>query len=393
MTKKWVSSILALILVFCMGAPAFAATNQYIPTLNSASLNLEKGSTAQLTANIGGTDVTSGVIWTSDTPAVVSVSKGTVTAVGPGRATVTATTANGTNARCAVQVASKGIDVSYYQSSVSWADVKSGGIDFALLRTGYGDEMPEVQTDPTFAPNYDAAVASGVKVGAYHVSYAMSATEAVAEANFCLSILGGRRLDYPVYVDIEQQSQEALSADQLTAIASAFCSTITSAGYQAGIYSKADMIASKLSGPALSGYDKWVAHFDVSAPRYNGAYSVWQYSQSTVPGISGQVDLDYSYRDYPNAAPVASDISFLSDTGSSVTLQKGKTYQFKFTPNGVTGNPAFTVGKPGVAKTVSLKKVGASYYYKIKAVGSGCTSVYSSLPGQKGARRCLVTVA
>ena len=47
-------------------------------------------------------------------------------------------------------------------------------------------------------------------------------------------------------------------------------------------------------------YDAWVAHVNAAKPSYSGAYGIWQHSwKGSIPGISGDVDLDYAYRDYP----------------------------------------------------------------------------------------------
>ena len=396
MKKRWIALLVIAALAVSAALPASAAVAQAVPALSSASLSLKKGGSAQLNASLAGVDVTYGMLWTSDTPSVASVSHGTVTAVGPGTATVTATTGDGRSARCAVRVGVAGIDVSYHQGTISWNDVKNSGIEFALLRTGYGDELPETQTDSMFASYYDGAVAAGLKVGVYHLSYATTTERAVSEANFCLSILAGRKLDYPVFFDVEQDNkdQAALPADQLSAVAAAFCQTIVNAGYKAGVYSSADLLGSKLTGSALDPYEKWVAHWDVSEPRYGGAYSVWQYSKTgSVPGVSGEVPLDYSYRDYPNPAPQAGDISLLSDTPAALTLAKGKTYQFKFTPNGISGTPSFSSGNSGVMKIVSVRLSGGCYYVKVQATGAGSTAVYSGVPGGPAARRCVVTVS
>lgn len=392
--KKWIALLLVLAMAVCAVLPASAAVAKAVPQLSSASLNLKKGDIVQLSAALETADVTQGMLWTSDTPAVAVVSRGTVTAVGPGAATVTATTGDGRSARCTVRVGVAGIDVSYHQESISWTDVKNSGIEFALLRTGYVDDLSESQTDPLFASYYDGAVAAGLKVGVYYLSYALTPEEAVQEANFCLSILAGRRLDYPVFLDVEQENQAALSADQLSAVAAAFCSTIQNAGYKAGVYSYADLLGSKLTGSILDPYEKWVAHVGVSEPRYSGSYGIWQYShEGTVPGISAQVPLDYSYRDYPNPAPQAADISLLSDSPAALTLQKGKTYTYKFTPNGISGAPSFSSGNSGVLKVVSQTFSGGCYYLKVQAAGVGSTAVYSQVPGAAAVRRCVVTVS
>ena len=386
--------MLVMVIAVLSAFPASAAVAVFVPQISAASLSLKAGDTAHLNVTLGPTDVTFGVIWTSDTPAVATVSGGTVKAVGPGTATVTATTGDGRSARCPVRVALAGIDVSSHQGAVSWSDVKNAGIGFALLRTGYGDDAS--QADSSFSGNYDGAVAAGIKVGAYHLSYATTADDAVKEANICLGILAGRHLDYPVFYDIEpnvsgHEDQAALTDDQLSAVAAAFCSTVQNAGYRAGIYSNVYSWNNKLTGSALGAYDKWVAHYDVGEPAYSGSYTVWQYSEKgTVPGISGASDLDYSYQDYPNAA-AASDISLLSDSPASIALGKGKTYTFKFIPNGISGTPAFSSGNSSAVKIISQIKYGGCYYVKIMAVGAGSTSLYSQISGQKAVRRCVVT--
>ena len=395
MRKKGLAFLLAMAVAVLFAFPASAAPAIFVPQISSASLSLKSGDTAHLNVTLGAADVTFGVIWTSDTPAVATVSAGTVKAVGPGTATVTATTGDGRSARCTVKVALAGIDVSSHQGTISWGDVKNAGIGFALLRTGYGDDASQV--DGSFSANYDGAVAAGIKVGAYHLSYATTTDDAVKEANVCLGILAGRHLDYPVFFDIEpnvsgHEDQAALTNDQLSAIAAAFCSTIGNAGYRAGIYSNVYSWNNSLTGSSLAAYDKWVAHYGVSELDYSGAYTVWQYSEEgTVPGISGNSDLDYSYRDYPSTA-AASDISILSDSPASMTLSRGKTYTFKFIPNGISAAPAFTSGNSSAVKVVSQTKFGGCYYVKIKAVGTGSTSLYSQISGQKAVRRCVVTV-
>ena len=392
MRKKWISPLLALALAVSAVLPASAAENVMLPAISSSSMNLMQGDSAQLTVSFRGADVTYGMQWNTNCPAVATVSHGTVTAVGPGAASVTATTGDGRSVNCTVRVGVKGIDVSQKQGTIDWNAVKNGGITFALLRAGYGDELS--QADSTFAANYDGAKAAGLKAGVYYRSYALDEADAVKEANVCLSILNGKALDYPVFLDIEEDSQYALPNDQVSAIAAAFCKTVEAAGYRAGVYSYADMLSHKLTGPALDSYDKWVAHIGVSQPNYGGDYTLWQYSHTgTVPGVTTQVDLDYSYRDYPNPAPAVSDLALLSDSPAAITLQKGKSYTFKFTPNGISGTPSFSSGNTAAIRVVSQKVVGGCYYVKITAVGAGSTALYSIESAGKGAvRRCIVTV-
>ena len=291
----------------------------------------------------------------------------------------------------------KGIDVSEHRGLIDWSKVKSSGVQFAIIRDGFGKEDPVNQIDDQFENNYAGATANGIQVGVYHYSYATSAAEAVTEAQFCLSILKGRHLNYPVFYDVENKTQSNLTSDQLSSIINAFCNTISKAGYLAGIYSSANWYSSKLNSAALSNYDKWVAHYDVGAPNYNGAFAIWQYNDaSSLPGISGAVDLDYSYKDYTYVTPAApasiGDTSMISDTGSTMKLKPGQCYQFKFTPNGSNAVPSFTTGNAGALRVISRIKLGKSYYVKVQGVKAGCTAVYSTLPNKKAVPRCIITV-
>jgi GH25 family lysozyme M1 (1,4-beta-N-acetylmuramidase) len=295
-----------------------------------------------------------------------------------------------------------GVDVSEHRGVIDWSAVKSSGaVQFAIIRDGFGKEDPVNQTDDQFVNNYTGAVANGIKVGVYHYSYATTAAEAVTEAQFCLSILNGRHLDMPVFYDVEDKSQSSLTSDQLTSIISAFCNTISRAGYLTGIYSSASWYSGKLNCGALANYNKWVANYGVGAPNYNGEFAIWQTTSSgTVAGISGSVDMDNCYKDYSEEKPIvvpalatAADNAITSDTSYALTLKAGKSYTFKFTPNGTKAVPSFTTGNTGVVKVVSQKKIGSSYYVKITASKKATTSVYSTFPKQKAVARCVVTVA
>lgn len=396
MKKKWMALLLVLAMAVSLSTTAFAADTGVSATftLSNGSLYLKAGETAVLTVSDGSV---SSLQWASGNPAVASVANGTVTASALGRTTVTVTAPDGRSAVCDVHVVLKGIDVSEHQGAVDWGNVKLAGVDFAILRTGYGNELPETQTDDYFAANYEGAVANGIKVGAYHVCYATTPEIAVQEAQMCLSILNGRRLDYPVFYDVEQNAvNSAMTGDQLAAIVTAFCSTMANAGYKTGIYSNASMFNSNLSSTALSAYDKWVAHYNVPSPNYSGAYTMWQYSDAgLIGGVNTSVDQDYCYVDYLSTTPAQApaDNTILSDTGLSMSLKPGQSYQFKFTPNGISAKPSFTTGNSGVAKIVYQKLQNGSYYVKITGVAAGTTSIYSVLPNQAPVRRCLVTVA
>nr|AIA89574.1 CAZy families GH25 protein [uncultured Butyrivibrio sp.] len=105
-----------------------------------------------------------GVTWSSSDSSVASVdSNGNVAAVNWGQATITAHYPDGTSANCLVNVAFKGIDVSQWQTSVDWTAVKNSGVEFAMIRTGYGSEYWSKQTDSKFETYYNGAVQRRIK--------------------------------------------------------------------------------------------------------------------------------------------------------------------------------------------------------------------------------------
>ena len=191
----------------------------------------------------------------------------------------------------------KGIDVSVHNGNIDWNRVKSAGIDFAILRAGYGRLAS--QKDERFEQNYSGAKAAGVPVGAYWYSYAMSEDEARLEADVFLSIIKGKQFEFPVYYDVEEKKQFALGKEKVSAIMRAFLEKVEAAGYFVGLYGSASSLNTHTSDDIKSRYTIWLAHW-VNQTSYGGAYGIWQHSEKgRVDGITGNVDLDIGYKDFP----------------------------------------------------------------------------------------------
>ena len=189
----------------------------------------------------------------------------------------------------------KGIDVSYAQGVIAWEKVKASGlVDFAILRAGYGRETTQVDTQ--FERNYAVCKRLGIPVGVYWYSYATTAAEAEQEAKVCLQIIQGKQFEYPVAFDIE----EARCLPQADAISTTFCTALENAGYYTAIYTFKSALESNFSAAVKNRYDIFLSHIGVQQTDYAGSYGLWQYSWTgCIPGISGDVDLDYAYKDYP----------------------------------------------------------------------------------------------
>lgn len=193
----------------------------------------------------------------------------------------------------------KGCDVSSHNGTINWGAVKSDGVEFAILRVGYG--MYDYQKDKQFENYYAGATSVGIPVGVYLYSYAKSVAEAEREADCAIKWLGGRKLNLPVYFDIEDPSQQKLGKSTLDAMCRAFCNKIEKAGYWAGIYSSKYWATNVISGAELGRrYTYWVAQYN-NACTYTGDYAIWQNSSSgRVAGIKGNVDTDVMVKDIIN---------------------------------------------------------------------------------------------
>lgn len=126
----------------------------------------------------------------------------------------------------------KGIDVSRWNGVIDWPTVANYGMGFAILRiTEKGNVI-----DSTFEANYEGCTANSIPVGVYKYSYAVNVSEIQYEAKKVIEVLNGRKLDYPVFLDIEDKCQENLSKHLMMRMINAFREIIIKAGYQFGIY-------------------------------------------------------------------------------------------------------------------------------------------------------------
>lgn len=192
----------------------------------------------------------------------------------------------------------KGIDVSHWQGNIDWNKVKKAGIEFAIIKAGGSDAG--FYTDSKWEANYKGAKAAGIPIGAYYFvgKDCVTAAAGKADAERFLKILKGKQLEYPVYMDNEAQPASAKVG--ITEATIAFCETMESAGYFVGIYGSAvSGFKERMDDTKLTPYAHWVAQY-ASKCSYKGKYGIWQYSsKGSVDGISGNVDLDYGYVDYP----------------------------------------------------------------------------------------------
>lgn len=280
-------------------------TTEEVTTTTTEALTTAAEATTETTAVTSAAETTTEAATTTTesttTPESATTSATTTTKMTTAKTTTTpvVTTTEGVGA-WANKDLYRGIDVSMYQQNVDWKAVKNSGVDYAIIRAGYGRYAS--QEDPYFDQNMRNAKAAGLACGAYWFSYADSVAAAKQEAEVFLQVIDGYQFEYPLVFDIEDQVHVNMTKEQVSAIIEAFCQTVEAKGYYISVYSYASFLNTKVYQSVLDRYDIWVAHFNTSAPAYSlSSYGMWQYSSTgSVPGIAGDVDLDYGYYRYPN---------------------------------------------------------------------------------------------
>ena len=172
----------------------------------------------------------------------------------------------------------KGIDVSENNGIIDWQAVADAGIKFVMVRSSYG----LYSKDSMFAENVNAAHSVGLKVGAYHYSYALCQDDAIQEAKNCRETIdsAGVLLELPVFFDMEDadgyKSRRGMPKD-ITEICRAF---IDNLGLDCGVYASYSWLTSLIDWRSL-GCAVWNAQWG-NADDIKGY--MWQYTNSLIIG-------------------------------------------------------------------------------------------------------------
>ena len=184
-----------------------------------------------------------------------------------------------------------GIDVSEWQGDIDFEAVRQSGIDAVYIRAGEGSDY----VDAYFESHYQGALAAGLKIGYYHYVTAQNEEEAREQARFFCSLIRGKTVD--LYPAMDFESFPGLDVEEINVIGAAFIETLKDClGYTPSLYSDTNNTASVWDS-SFASYPLWVAEYGPAVPSNTGYWATWdgfQYSDAgNVPGISGQVDLDY----------------------------------------------------------------------------------------------------
>lgn len=194
----------------------------------------------------------------------------------------------------------KGIDVSAWQVKIDWKTAADYGMGFAILRITEAGNV----VDSQFENNLAGCNKYNIPVGVYKYSYAMTIAEIQREARKVVNTLNGRRIQFPVFLDLEYNNQRSLGSESIHKMADAFREIVEAAGYKFAIYCNVDWYENVICSH-LKKYDFWIARYPANddgwlQERLRPDFGVgWQYSsKAKIPGISGTVDRNVFYKDY-----------------------------------------------------------------------------------------------
>lgn len=192
---------------------------------------------------------------------------------------------------CAAGSVVKGVDVSYYQGTVNWQQVKQSGRVFAIARVSDGLSV----VDSQFSTNWPAMKQAGLVRGVYQ--FFRPARDPIAQADLLLQKLqaagGFQAGDLPPVLDIE--TVDGVATSTLRQRMQQWLDHVEQAlGTKPMVYTAAFM--SQTVGTGFSKYPLWVANYGTTCPTMPDGWSGWKFWQSSstgsVPGISGSVDVN-----------------------------------------------------------------------------------------------------
>lgn len=244
----------------------------------------------------------------------------------------------------------RGVSVSKWQGNIDWKKAAADDVSFAWIRMGSFGYEGEYTMDEYFDQNMKNAAAAGIHTAPYIYLQTKTVEEAKAAARYAVSVASKYTVDYPIAVDVESDYIMSLSVQELTDVVNAFCQVIAESGYTPIIYSDYNKFTTKMDTNQFS-YDIWLARYGVNTEYKNR--TVWQATQTgSVSGISGNVCLEFAFKDYAG--------------GSAAQTAEG--------PGAVTGSQTVEPGSggPGAAAEAQAanhadgweQKDGVWYYYE-----------------------------
>ncbi len=192
-----------------------------------------------------------------------------------------------------------GIDVSKHNGEINWDIVGKTEVSFAFIRLGYrGYGTGKLALDDQYINNMEGIKQTGIDVGVYFFTQAISEEEAVEEAEFLLANIEDYNLDLPIVIDVEKLDvtdprTKDLTVEERTDFCIAFCKRIEAEGYETIIYGNLITFMELLDITRLEEYKKWFAFYDNAEYYYPYDFDIWQYSESgLLDGVNEKVDFN-----------------------------------------------------------------------------------------------------
>lgn len=203
----------------------------------------------------------------------------------------------------------KGVDISDWQGDIDLSAVKAAGYSWVMIRCGQGTWL----VDKYWEDNVRKAEALGMPWGVYLLTEATTAAKVQAEVDFADKLIKaqmakGYKPLLPIAIDIERAgyNSDDYTAKNLTAAASGWIQGMKKLGYYPMIYTGYYELRDYISSDVVNSTDVWLAQYN-SYPDYTKSnLGLWQYGGSInyiespyISGVSGAIDKDKAYKDYP----------------------------------------------------------------------------------------------
>ena len=228
-------------------------------------------------------------------------------------------------------MATKLLDISFWQDTLDFAKIKKAGYDNIILRAGYGTTI-----DSKFNEYATACKKNNINIVAvYWFIYATNLTDVKANANKCLEVIKAYKPKI-VFADFEYDTVNKaakkgikLGAKECDSFTIEFCETVKKAGYTPGYYANTDYYKNMYSSVKSKGYVFWLAHYksDYSYHEPPIKCDFFQYTdRGTVPGLTGKTfDTNVCFSEkYLKSSTTSTNSPKPTTTQGSDTMNKEK---------------------------------------------------------------------
>ena len=185
-----------------------------------------------------------------------------------------------------------GIDISHYQGSIDWEQLKNAMIKgcpvrFIIIKSTEGSS----RLDENFRENFNQARDYGFIRGVYH--FWSNKSSARDQAYFFLDKVHLTEGDLPPVLDIEHKPADKSVEDFQTDVLTWLHIVEDKYHVKPIIYTYYKFKEKYLSAPVFDDYPYWIAHYYVDKVQYKGKWKFWQHTDAgRLPGIKGYVDFN-----------------------------------------------------------------------------------------------------